>query len=155
MAWFTASTTSDGTVSASREQVWSVLTDPATVARLTPFVRSIEAHGDLWRWEMTSVPVLGRAFTPRFTEQMTFDRPARIDYTHAPPATAPEQAGVEGSYVLTDTGGGTHLAIELRVSADLPLPRASGPAVRAAMRAVMRTMGIGFERAFRRELGEG
>lgn len=154
MAWFTASTTSDGLVSASREDVWEVLTDPGTVARLTPFVRSITAEGEHWRWEMTSVPVLGRAFTPSFTELMVFDRPARIDYTHAPPEDRTEQAGVEGCYRLTEREAGTHLLIELRVSADLPLPRASGPAVRTAMRAVMGTMGIGFERAFRRELGE-
>jgi uncharacterized protein YndB with AHSA1/START domain len=154
MAWFTASTTSDGVVSAPREQVWAVLTDPATVARLTPFVRTIDADGDRWRWHMTSVPVLGRAFTPCFTERMVFDRPARIDYTHEPPAAQDERTGVEGTYLLTETPRGTHLSIELNVSADLPLPRPSGPAVRAAMRAVMGTMGIGFERAFRRELGE-
>jgi carbon monoxide dehydrogenase subunit G len=154
MAWFTASTTSDGVVSASREEVWAVLTDAATVARLTPFVRTIEADGDRWRWEMTSVPVLGRGFTPCFTERMVFDRPARIDYTHDPPEGHDERTGVEGTYLLTETPRGTHLSIELHVSADLPLPRASGPAVRTAMRAVMGTMGIGFERAFRRELGE-
>ena len=59
-----------------------------------------------------------------------------------------------GRYTLTDTDDGTHLAIRLEVSADLPLPKVSAPAVKAAMRAVMGTMGIGFERGFRRELGE-
>ena len=154
MTWFTASTTSEGVVSASREDVWAVLTDPATIARITPFVRSIEADGDRWTWHMTSVPVLGRAFTPVFTERMVFDPPARIDYAHEPPDGATEQAGVAGRYTLTETGAGTHLAIRREVSADLPLPRVSGPAVKAAMRAVMGTMGIGFERGFRRELGE-
>lgn len=152
MTWFSARTTSDGVVSASRDRVWSVLTDPHRVARLTPFVSSITADGDLWRWEMTGVQVLGRPFHPCFTERMTFDEPTRIDYTHAPPDGTHERTGVEGTYRIADQAGETHLSIELTVHADLPLPRASGPAVRAAMRAVMGTMGAGFERSFRREL---
>ena len=121
------------------------------VVEAPTFIEALEVPSEP---RMTSVPVLGRAFTPVFTERMAFDRPSRIDYTHAPPEGVSEQAGVAGRYTLTERDAGTHLAIRLEVSADLPLPRVSGPAVKAAMRAVMGTMGIGFERGFRRELGE-
>lgn len=154
MPWFRASTTSSGVVTASRAEVWSVLTDPSTVASLTPLVSRIHADGDLWRWEMTSVPVLGRSFTPRFTERMTFTDKSRIEFTHEPRRGAKERTGVEGCYSLEDVSQGTHLCIELTVDADLPIPRAADPAVRAAMKAVMATMGVGFERHFRRKLGE-
>ena len=153
MAWFRASTTSDGVVPSSRDEVWAVLSDPDTVASITPFVRSISASGDLWRWEMTSLPVLGQAFTPCFTERMTFTDLSRIDFTHEPPAGSSERTGVEGCYTLTEVAEGTHLAIELTVDADLPMPRLAGPAVRAAMKTVMATMGVGFERSFRKQLG--
>ena len=155
MGWFRASTTSNGVVPASREEVWAVLTDPATVASMTPMVRSITpvGAGDQWRWEMTNVPVLGWSFTPCFTERMTFTDHTRIDFSHAPPPGSAERTGVEGCYTLTDVADGTHLAIELTVDAELPLPRMAGPAVRAAMKTVMATMAVGFERNFRRELG--
>ncbi len=152
MATFTATTTSEGVVPSPRAEVWSVLIDPELIGRLTPFVDSISADGDLWRWQLTSLPVLGTSVTPAFTEQMTFTDKSAIDYTHAPPAGKSERFGVEGHYVLSDHTDGTHLSISLEVCADLPFPRVSGPAVRAAIRAVMGSMGTGFERNLRRHL---
>lgn len=153
MTWFTATTTSEGVVSASRADVWAALTDADLVARLTPLVHSITVDGDRWRWQLAALPVLGTSVTPAFTEQMTFTDKSRIDYTHAPRAGKPERYGVEGRYDLADTDAGTELYITLSVSADLPMPRVSGPAVRAAMRRVMATMGAGFERGLRKHLG--
>jgi carbon monoxide dehydrogenase subunit G len=152
MAWFTAQHTTSGVVPSPRAAVWSVLTDPDLVARLTPFVHAITSDGDLWRWEMTSLPVLGTSITPAFTERMTFRDLERIDFTHDPVHGADERTGVEGSYTLSDTDDGTHLAIVLEVRTQLPMPRAAAPAVRAAMRTVMGTMGVGFEHGFRRHL---
>ncbi|MGA9749457.1 MAG: hypothetical protein WBQ50_18555 [Nocardioides sp.] len=153
MGTFTATTTSHGVVPSSRAEVWSVLTDADLVARLTPFVHSISTDGDLWRWQLTSLPVLGTSVTPAFTEQMTFVETSQIDYSHAPPHGRNERYGVEGRYALADADGGTELSISLEVCAELPMPRVSGPAVRAAMGAVIGTMGAGFERNFRRHLG--
>jgi hypothetical protein len=37
MTRFTGTTNSSGIVTASRDEVWELLTDPAAVARLTPY----------------------------------------------------------------------------------------------------------------------
>ena len=139
MPWFSASTQSTAVVSASRDAVWQALTDPGTVASLTPLVHDITASGDRWCWQMARVPVLGVSVTPAFTEQMSFTDGFRIEYAHAPPIGDADD-------------GGAHLAISLTVRADLPAPRAAGPAVRAAMRGVMATMGAGFSRNLLRHL---
>lgn len=153
MPWFSASTQSTAVVSASRHAVWQALTDPGTVASLTPLVHDITASGDRWCWQMARVPVLGVSVTPAFTEQMSFTDGFRIEYAHAPPIGSSERAGVDGWYELGDADdGGAHLAISLTVRADLPAPRAAGPAVRAAMRGVMATMGAGFSRNLLRHL---
>jgi hypothetical protein len=147
MPWFSSSTQSTAVVSASRDAVWKTLTDPGVVASLTPLVHDITASGDLWCWQMARVPVLGTSISPAFTEQMTFTDRLRIEYAHAPPAGSSERAGAEGWYELGDADdGGTHLAISLTVKVELPVPRAAGPAVRAAMSGVMATMGAGFSR---------
>ncbi len=155
MNWFAAETKSDGVVPADRAEVWRLLTDPDTVAEMTPLLAGIEADGDLWRWRMTRLPVLGMAFCPEFTERMKFVDQERIDYSHAPPPGSHETAGAEGWYELSDVDDGTHLAIGLTIKVALPLPRASGPAVRAAMRAVFATMGAGFSRNLHRRLDAG
>lgn len=155
MPWFSASTSSSAVVAAPRQAVWAALTDPGVVADLTPMVRSITASGDLWRWELVRVPVLGLSVAPAFTEQMTFTDGSRIDYAHAPPSGSTERTGVEGWYELADADdGGTSLAISLTVSTELPVPRVAGPAVRTAMGGVMATMGTGFSRNLRRHLGD-
>ena len=152
MAWFEAETESKAVVAAPPEAIWAALSDPATVARLTPLVHAIEADGDLWRWQLARVPVLGLAVSPAFTEHMKFEEPHRIDYTHAPPPGHVEHAGVEGCYVLEKVDRGTHLAVAMTVGVELPLPRATGIVVRTAMRTVIATMGAGFSRNLLRHL---
>lgn len=152
MAWFEAETESKAVVAAPPEAIWAALSDPATVARLTPLVHAIEAEGDLWLWQLARLPVLHLAVAPAFTEHMKFDEPHRIDYTHAPPPGHVEHAGVEGHYLLTEVDRGTHLAIAMTVRVELPLPRATGMAVRTAMRTVIATMGAGFSRNLLRHL---
>ena len=112
--------------------------------KLTPLLRSIEANGDLWRWEMSRVSVLGVTLSPCFTEQMTFDAPHHIEYTHAPPSGHTERTGAEGWYELTEVRGGTRLRISLTLHVDLPLARATGPAVTRVMHAVMMRTGERF-----------
>ena len=100
MATFTTSTTSGATVTATSEDVWAALTDPALLATFTPFLHRVTAEGDdHWVWEMTKVPVLGKSFAFTFRERMTFDEPHRIEFTHDPAPGAREAAGVEGEEV--------------------------------------------------------
>lgn len=153
MGSFTASTSADAVVAADRAAIWAVLTDPALLARLTPFVRRISADGDAWFWEMSGLEVLNVGFAPKFTEAMTFTDLERIDFEHAPPSGVREKAGVRGHYVLEEVEGGTHLATLLEVTVDLPLPKVSAPAVRTAMKGVMATMGDRFSRNLLQHLG--
>jgi carbon monoxide dehydrogenase subunit G len=154
MTTFTVSTRSTAVLDASRERVWQALTDPGLLARLTPYLRSIEAHGDRWTWHLMRIPVLGSVISPSFTEVMTFDEPSRIDFAHDP-AKRDEKAGVEGSYVMREVSGGTDVRIELAISVDLPFPRLARPAVHAAMRAVIATMGARFSHNLVRHLRAG
>jgi carbon monoxide dehydrogenase subunit G len=152
MTRFTASTESVAVVSARRSQVWRLLTDPGKVAEMTPLLERIHADGDLWRWQMTRIPVLGVSVAPSFTERMTFDPERRIDFTHAPPGGEPERGAVEGYYRLEDVEQGTRLAIRLQLCVDLPLPRATKRAVSAVMGRVMEQMGARFAVNLLREL---
>ena len=154
MTSFTVSNSSAATLSASRGRVWDALTDTALLARLTPYVRRIDDHGDRWTWHLVQIPVLGSMVSPSFTEVMTFDEPSRIDFVHDP-ERRDEKAGVEGSYVLKDTGGGTDVSIELAITVDLPFPALARPAVKAAMRAVVATMGYRFSHNLVRHLERG
>ena len=90
MTSFTVSTSSAATLSASRGRVWDALTDTALLARLTPYVRRIDDHGDRWTWHLVQIPVLGSMVSPSFTEVMTFDEPSRIDFVHDPDRTRRE-----------------------------------------------------------------
>jgi carbon monoxide dehydrogenase subunit G len=154
MTTFSVSTTSTAVLDASRERVWQALTDPGLLARLTPYLRSIEAHGDRWTWHLMRIPVLGSMVSPSFTEVMTFDEPSRIDFAHDP-AKRDEKAGVEGCYVMREVAGGTDVRIELAISVDLPFPKLARPAVHAAMRAVIATMGARFSHNLVRHLRAG
>ena len=89
MNTFSAQTESDAVVQAPRSDIWAALTDPDLLPRLTPFLERIESDGDLWRWELSRIPILGVAIAPRFTERMTFEPETRIEYRHAPPAGPP------------------------------------------------------------------
>jgi hypothetical protein len=153
MAVFKARTNAEAVVAAPRQAIWEVLANPDLVAELTPFLKRITADGELWRWEMSGLDVLGVKVAPAFTERMVFDELVRIDFHHEPPPGTTERSGVEGWYDLTDAEDGTHLATSLEISLDLPLPRASSPAVTAAMRGVMATMGDRFSQNLLDHLG--
>ena len=154
MATFSATKTSEATVSHPRDLVWEVLTDPATVARLTPMVRSITADGDRWHWQLVRIPVLGQSFELGFTEAMTYDPKSTIIFSHAPPQQGKELAGTDGRYDLSDADGegATRLRIALTVSVDLPFPRLARPAIQATMHGVLAAMGSGFARSIEKEL---
>jgi uncharacterized protein YndB with AHSA1/START domain len=153
---FTVSTRNAATLTASRDRVWAALTDTALLARLTPYLRRIDdqsdERGDRWTWHLVRIPVLGSVVSPSFTELMTFDEPSRIDFAHDP-ARTDETAGVEGCYVMKETSGGTDVRIELAITVELPFPRLARPAVHAAMRAVVATMGYRFSHNLVRHLG--
>lgn len=147
MTWFSSKRSSSAVITADREQVWAVLTDPDAVADMTPLVRSVEVDGDHWRWSMDEVPGLGVSIAPAFTVRMESDEPSRLSFTHDPPEGERERAGVEGVYTLTEHEQGTLLDIDLEVRVDLPLAKLAKPAVRTAMDGVLATMGRGFGRA--------
>ena len=155
MAKFSAKTHAEAVVLAPQQDIWAVLVDPDLMARFTPFLKRITADGDEWRWEMSGIDVLGVKVAPAFTERMVFTEPDRIEFRHDPPAGTKEKAGVEGWYDLSpaEGGDGTTLVTELEITLDLPLPKASGPAVRAAMRKVIDTMGDRFSASLLDHLG--
>jgi len=135
-----------------------VLSDPAMVARLTPFVRSIEASADgsHWIWTMSGIQVGGYGFTATFTEAMSLTEPSRLDFTHDPPGGTTERAAVGGYYALEERGeDSTHLEISLEVCIDLPLPKVSGGMVRRTMKGVMGTMGDRFAKNLLEHLKTG
>lgn len=150
---FSATNDSEAVVRADREAIWGALTDPGLLPRLTPLLRDIDATGDLWRWEMAKVDVLGVKFSPCFTERMSFDAPHRIEYTHEPPTGAVERTGAEGWYELVEVDEGTRLRISLTVHVELPLARAARPAVTRVMSAVMARTGDRFAANLLRHLG--
>jgi len=155
MASFSAKTKAEAVVLAPQQDIWDALVDPALMAQFTPFLKRITADGEHWRWEMSGVDVLGVKIAPAFTERMVFREPERIEFRHDPPAGVREKAGVEGWYQLSPApdGEGTTLVTELEITLDLPLPRASGPAVRATMRKVIDTMGDRFSANLLEHLG--
>ena len=153
MTRFSAETRAEAVITAGREDVWSALTDPELVGELTPFVRRITADGDHWRWEMSGLKVLGVGIAPAFTELMTYDEPTRIEFRHDPPAGATEKSAVEGWYELAEDDAGTRLVTSLEITLDLPLPQASGRAVKAAMNGVIAQMGERFSKNLLAHLG--
>jgi carbon monoxide dehydrogenase subunit G len=150
---FTARTTASAVVAAERQAIWDALVDPRLIAQMTPFVRSIVAEDDRWFWQMSGLEVLGIGITPAFTEKMTFTDLEHIEFAHEPPAGATERTGVNGWYRLADDEGGTLLRTSLEVVVALPLPRLSSPAVTAAMKGVMATMGDRFSKNLLDHLG--
>lgn len=153
MPRFSADTRAEAVVAAPRADIWDALTDPALVADLTPFVRRITEDGDHWRWEMSGLSVLGVGISPAFTERMTYDEPHRIEFRHDPPAGATERSAVDGWYELDEVDAGTRLVTALEITLDLPVPRASGRAVRGTMRKVIDEMGDRFSRNLLDHLG--
>ena len=153
MTIFSAKTSARADVAAGRAEIWKALVDPGLVARMTPFVRRITAEGDHWHWQLTGLDVLGRKLAPAFTERMVFEEERRIEFHHDPPEGATERAGVNGWYDLSEGSGGTRLETSLEVCLEAPLPKAAGPAVRAAMKGVMATMGDRFSKNLLDHLG--
>ncbi len=151
MTAFTVSTSSSAVLSSGRDEVWAALTDTELLPRLTPYLRSIDDHGDRWTWHLMRLPVLGSVVSPSFTELMRFDKPSRIDFEHDP-SRHDEKAGVEGCYVMTDVPDGTGVQIELAITVELPFPRLARPAVQVAMHAVVATMGARFSHNLVRHL---
>jgi hypothetical protein len=90
---------------------------------------------------------------PAFTERMVFEEARRIEFHHEPPDGATERAGVNGWYDLSDGPRGTRLETSLEICLEAPLPRAAGPAVHAAMKGVMATMGDRFSKNLLDHLG--
>jgi carbon monoxide dehydrogenase subunit G len=146
MTRFSADTRAEAVVAAPRAEIWGALTDPALIAELTPFVRRITADGEHWRWELSGLKVLGVGVEPAFTELMTYDEPQRIEFRHDPPDGETERSGVEGWYELVEVAEGTRLVTSLEITLDLPLPRASSRAVKAAMGKVIDQMGERFSK---------
>jgi len=153
MTRFSATTRAEAVVEAPRAEIWAALTDPGLVAELTPFVRSITEDGDHWHWQLSGLKVLGIGIAPAFTELMAYDEPRRIDFRHDPPAGTTERSAVEGWYELEDAERGSRLVTSLEITLDLPLPRASGRAVKATMNAVIAQMGERFSANLLAHLG--
>lgn len=153
MATFTATNRSEAVVAADRDAIWAVLTDPDLLVQLTPLLTRIDADGDRWTWHLMRITALGVGIAPVFTEQMTFTPTTQIRFHHVSPAGSREHAGVEGHYELTDAPHGTHLAVELTMAVDLPLPRLSAPAVERVMSLTMARTGERFSANLLRHLG--
>lgn len=154
MATFSSHNRSTAEVPASRQQIWTVLRDPEALAELTPLVERITVDGDRWTWQLHGVSAMGVSVNPAFTERMLFTDGERIEFHHDPPPGADERAGAEGTYVLADAADGrTHLAIDITVEVDLPLPRLSAKAVERVMAATMARTGDRFARNLYRRLG--
>ena len=153
MATFTTANRSTATITADVDAVWDVLTDPHLIARLTPFLQSVEEEGTHWVWRMTKVPVLGKSFSFTFRERMDFDEPHRIDFTHDPAPGADEAAGVAGWYALAPRAAG-HAPRDLDADHRRPaVPRVVRPAVVAAMKGVVALMGQRFAHNLLTHLG--
>ena len=105
-----------------------------------------------WRWHLTKLTVLGIGIAPIFTEQMTFDEPSYIEYSHRPPGKT-ERAGADGWYKLEEVEEGTHLEIELTMHVDLPLSKLAAPAVNRVMSSMMQRTGDRFAANLLRHLG--
>jgi carbon monoxide dehydrogenase subunit G len=151
---FTAHDRSTEVVKADQAALWKALTDPDLLPRLTPYLHSIDADGDRWRWNMARIPVLGISVAPSFTERMTFDEPRRIEFTHDP-ESGQEKAGVEGTYELEEVEGGIRLSIDIDICVDLPLPGMARGAVERAMGGVIAVMGRRFAANLLRHLSDG
>jgi carbon monoxide dehydrogenase subunit G len=144
MATFTSTRRDVADVPHEVDAVWELLVDPDAVARLTPLVKSIEVDGGgRWLWTLQRVPVSGRRFDLTMTEEMTFTPKRRIEFTHGPLGDG-IRAGADGHYLLQPVDGGTRLSIEITVTAQLPLPRLTGAAVRVVMHQVLTHMGDRF-----------
>jgi len=153
MTTFSRRTVSEAEVPAPRRDIWAILTDPAKLASITPFVKAISADGDRWCWQMLGMSALGVKVAPAFNERMTFTDGTRIDFAPEPPDGTEGRAGATGRYQLSDAGEGTHLAIDITIEVELPLPRVSKRAVEKVMASMMERTGDRFARNLYEQLG--
>lgn len=154
MATFRARDRSSAVLTSSRSEVWAALTDADLIARMTPYVTSIDVDGDRWTWRMGTIPVLGISVAPTFTEVMELEPEERIVFTHAPDRSH-EMTAVNGTYDLADhADGGTEVSIDLEIACSLPLPGLARVAVERVMAGVVKHMGAVFSRNLLRHLGE-
>jgi carbon monoxide dehydrogenase subunit G len=154
VTWFSARNISMSTVPVGPDEIWPILTDPSTLAHLTPLVRSIEATGSQWRWKLNGIDGLGLSVEAVFTERMEFTEKQQIVFSHDPPENDRERAAVEGVYDLTPAGDtGTELQVDLELLVDLPLPRLSRHAVEPLMLSTMRLTGQRFASNLYEHLG--
>ncbi|WP_210649398.1 SRPBCC domain-containing protein [Nocardioides sp. SYSU D00065] len=154
MSTFRARDRSAAVLRSPRSEVWAALTDADLIARLTPYVTSIDVDGDRWTWRMGTIPVLGIQVAPTFTEVMQLEPMDRIVFTHDP-ERPDETTAVMGTYRLADhPGGGTDVSIDLQISCNLPLPGMARPAVERVMARVVQHMGAVFSRNLLKHLGE-
>ena len=154
MATFRARDRSTAVLRSPRSEVWAALTDAALIAKITPYVTSIDVEGDRWTWRMGTIPVLGLSVAPKFTEVMELHPQDRIVFTHDP-ERPDEMTSVNGTYDLTDhADGGTDVSIDLQIACNLPLPGLARPAVERVMAGVVKHMGTVFSRNLLKHLGE-
>lgn len=145
MARFEARNVSEADVAASRDEIWALVTSPESLAQLTPLIEHINAEGDQWCWQLKSISALGVHVKPSFTEHMSFEEERRITFEHRPPPGKPERAGAAGVYALDDgPEGGTHLAVDITLHVELPLPAVSRRAVERVMVSTMARTGERF-----------
>jgi carbon monoxide dehydrogenase subunit G len=150
---FRATVESSALVPAERMAIWKALTDPDLLPKLTPLLRRIDAHGELWTWHLMRIAALGVSISPAFTERMVFVEGRRIEYWHEAPRGVTERAGAQGWYELADADGGTELKISLTLEVQLPLPRAVAPAVARVMKSTMNRTGDRFSSNLLKHLG--
>ncbi len=154
MATFRARDRSSAALRSSRSEVWEALTDAGLIAKITPYVTSIDVEGDRWVWRMGTIPILGISVAPHFTEVMEFEPEERIEFHHDT-SRPQEMTAVEGTYLLTErTDGGTDVSIDLEIVVKLPLPGLARLAVERVMAGVVKHMGAVFSRNLLKHLGE-
>jgi carbon monoxide dehydrogenase subunit G len=142
---FEARNQSDADVPAPRDKIWTAVSAPQCLAQLTPMVAGITVSGDRWCWQLRSLSIMGARVQPSFTEVMSLEDGRRIAFEHRPPPGTSERGGANGTYLLEDLpGGGTHLAVDITLQVDLPLPGISRHAVQAVMASMMARTGDKF-----------
>ncbi len=145
MTRFSSRNVSTSIVPAPIRSIWDAISDPATLATLTPLVRSIESNGAVWVWSLAGITALGITVAPSFTERMDFVELRRIEFSHQPPRGSDEKAGAVGTYELHPIDATcTRLAVDITLHVELPLPRLAARTVQGVMAATMRHTGARF-----------
>lgn len=154
MSRFSSRNYSVATVPTGVDALWAILTDPTTLADLTPLVARIEANGERWSWTLVGVSALGVSVAPTFTERMSFVPSSRIVFAHDPQPGHSERAGADGVYELLEVESSvTRLSIDITAWVELPLPSFARGAVERVMATTMQRAGDRFARALYTRLG--